>query len=180
MPVPPSELSPLISEERIREIVGRLASEVTADHPADETLVMVAAMKGAICFCADLMRQLDLPLELELLQPTSYHGRARGDLTLEGRLDVRLVAGEHVLLVDCVLDSGSTLGALHRHVAARGPASVKTCVLVSKQVQRAADVDPDYVGVEIGDEFIVGYGLDYADHWRHLPYIAVLQPERDG
>jgi hypoxanthine phosphoribosyltransferase len=168
----------MISEERIREIVERLAREIERDHPPGQTLVLVPAMKGAICFCADLMRKLHMPVELELLQPSSYHGQTRGELSLEGRLDPHRMAGEHVLLLDCVLDSGSTLAAMHRHAIARGPASVKTCVLVNKRVERAHEVQPDYVGVEIEDEFIVGYGLDCADRWRHLPYIALV-PENE-
>jgi hypoxanthine phosphoribosyltransferase len=157
-------------------MVQRLAQEIQRDHPPDEPLILVAAMKGAICFCADLMRKLSLPLELELLQPSSYHGTERGELALAGRLDAHRIAGERVLLIDTVLDSGATLGALHRHVRGRGPGGLATCVLVSKRVPRQEPVQVDYVGMEIDDEFIVGYGLDYDNRYRHLPYIAVLPP----
>lgn len=171
------ELPPFIDAERIETLVSRLAREIEKDHPDDEPLVVVAAMKGALVFCADLIRKLHVPIELELLQPRSYKGAERGQLIVEGRLDGLRIAGRNVLLVDCVLDSGHTLRALRSEIAQHSPATVRTCVLLRKSVEREAPVEPEYVGMNVEDAFIVGYGLDHANRWRHLPYIAVLPLE---
>ena len=144
------------------------------DHPDDEPLVVVAVMKGAVVFLADLVRNLRMPLEIELLQARSYDGKSRREVELlddAAELDLR---GRHVLLLDTVLDSGHTLSAVRSALLAGGPARLSTCVLLSKRRPRAVDIVPEYVGMEIPDVFVVGYGLDHDNRWRHLPYVAEL------
>jgi len=171
------ELRVLVSEADIRQHVARLAEAVARDHPPGEPLCVVAVMKGALVFLADLVRHLPVPLEIELVNVRSYCGvRRRRRVEILDDVAVLPLRGRHVLLVDCVLDSGRTLAALRREMAAHATASLKTCVLLSKARRRKRALQPDYVGVEIPDVFVVGYGLDYRDRWRHLPYVAALPP----
>jgi len=167
-------LKQLLSEAEIRRIVGQLAADIARDHPPGRTLVVAAAMKGALLFVADLIRRLPMPLELELLRARSYDGRRRDDVTILDEAQEIDVTSRHVLLVDCVLDSGHTVHALRRSLLSRRPASVKTCVLLRKQREREVPVEPEYVGCDVPDVFVVGYGLDHANAWRHLPYVAQL------
>lgn len=169
----------LVGEAQIREQVARLASAIARDHPEGEALCVVAVMKGAMMFLADLVRHLPMPLEVELVNVRSYRGTHRQDkVAILDDLGSLAVTGRHVLLVDCVLDSGLTLAALRREIGARRPASLKACVLLSKTRRRTVDREADYVGLEIPDVFVVGYGLDHENRWRHLPYVA--QVPRDG
>jgi hypoxanthine phosphoribosyltransferase len=177
---PSPELPVLLGEAEIHQRVAELAVRIAEEHPAGEPLVVLGVMKGAVVFLADLIRRLPMPLEIELVAARSYRGRDRRDeielLDDVGQLDL---SRRHVLLVDCVLDSGSTLAAVRRAVAERGPASVKGCVLLRKDVPRVAGAEAEYVGFDVPDLFVVGYGLDHANRWRHLPYVAALPPEDD-
>lgn len=169
----------LISEDRIRERVEQLAGQVSADYAGRE-LVLIAVLKGAIVFCADLMRQLDLPVCLEFVGAASYGSRTTSSgevkLLLDTCSDLR---GRHVLVVEDIVDSGRTLAALVEALRAQQPASVKTCCLLDKPSRRVAPFKPDYVGFQIPDHFVVGYGLDFAEKGRNLPYIAVLDADTD-
>jgi len=165
---------PLVSAARIQRRVAELAAAIARDQPPSKPLVVVAVMKGALIFLADLIRRLPLPLEIELVSVRSYAGARRARLTVGGELRRLNLAGRHVLVLDCILDSGRTLSALRKRVAARRPASLRTCVLLRKAGASAAGADPDYVGLDIPDVFVVGYGLDYRDRWRHLPYVTTL------
>jgi len=168
----------LVEASEIQAHVRRLAEQIRLDHPAGETLLIVAVLKGALVFLADLIRLLPIPVEIGLLRARSYAGARRSSppqvLDDVADLDLR---GRRVLLLDCVLDSGHTLSALRRMLLAREPASLKTCVLLSKRRRRAEPFVPDYLGLEIPDLFVVGYGLDHRGRWRHLPYIAELPAE---
>jgi len=164
----------VVSEDDIRARVSELADAISRDHPDDEPLVVVAVMKGAVLFLADLVRHLRMPLEIELLQARSYDGATRREVQLlddAAELDLR---GRNVLLLDTVLDSGHTLGAVRAALLGGGPTRLSTCVLLSKRRPREVDVRPEYVGMEIPDVFVVGYGLDHGNRWRHLPYVAEL------
>lgn len=178
MPADGAGFPTIVDEAEIRALVRELAAAIAGDHPRGETLIVVATMKGALVLAADLVRQLPMPVEIELLHARSYDGTRRQDdvevLNDAGELDL---SGRHVLLLDCVLDSGRTLAALQQAIAARNPASLKTCVLLRKDRRRAVPIEPDYVGRDIPDTFVVGYGLDCADRWRHLPYVAELPQE---
>ena len=143
--------------------------------------MIVAVLKGVVIFLADLVRCLPMPLEIDLVQARSYRGAQRGDgVELLGEVDAMDLAGRHVLVLDCVLDSGHTLCVVRDALAERRPASLKTCVLLSKDRPREFDVVPDYVGMRIPDVFVVGYGLDCDDCWRHLPYVAQMPAGGEG
>jgi hypoxanthine phosphoribosyltransferase len=167
----------LVGEAELGKRVAELAAAITRDHSEDDLLVVVAIMKGALVFLADLVRHLAMPLEIELVNARSYVGADREpEVDIISDVAALPVAGRRVLLVDCILDSGHTLAALRRQIAARSPASLKTCVLLSKDRPRDVVIEPDYIGLEIPDVFVVGYGLDYRNRWRHLPYVAELTP----
>ena len=171
-------LNPLVAEAEIRGLVRRLADDIARGHPAGVPLVVVGAMKGALLFMADLVRCLPMPIEIETLRACSYDGTERGEgVRILDDVDALELTGRHVLLVDTVLDSGHTLAALRDALTARGPASLRICVLLRKRREPAVPVRADYVGREIPDVFVVGYGLDHADGWRHLAYVAELPPE---
>jgi hypoxanthine phosphoribosyltransferase len=167
----------IVAEEDIRARVTELAAAIGRDHPDDEPLLVVAVMKGAVLFLADLVRRLHMPLEIELLQARSYDGAVRRQVQLLSDAAGLELRGRDVLLVDTVLDSGHTLGAVRSALLAGGPARLATCVLLSKRRAREVDVRPEYVGMEIPDVFVVGYGLDHGNRWRHLPYVAELVAE---
>ena len=167
----------LISHDRIAERVRTMAQEITADHLALEgEITLVPILTGAMIFCADLMRELSMRLRIGLLTVSSYPGasiRSQGANVVGQQLGD--LTGRHVLLIDDILDSGGTLKLVHSVLATMGAASVKTCVLLRKQRPEAMSVPADYVGFEIPDEFVVGYGLDYNNYYRNLPDIVTLR-----
>jgi hypoxanthine phosphoribosyltransferase len=174
----------IVGQETLRARVTELARAISRDHPDDEPLVLVAVMKGALVFLADLMRNLSMPLQIELLTARSYEGARRREVqVLDDAAELEL-RGRRVLLVDTVLDSGHTLAAVRDVLLEKGPAGLATCVLLSKRRERDVPIKPEYVGMEIPDVFVVGYGLDHANRWRHLPYLAELigagAPEEAG
>ena len=168
--------SVLIGEKEIALRVRELASEIERDYTGKE-LLMVALLTGTVPFLADLMRHITLPLRLDFMGVSSY-----GDGTTPGELvftkDLRLEArNRDVLLVDDILDTGQTLQTVLEKLSDLHPHSLKTCVLLEKTSRRRESVTADYVGFEVPDEFVVGYGLDYAERFRNLPFIGVLKPE---
>ncbi|MFG0326118.1 MAG: hypoxanthine phosphoribosyltransferase [Phycisphaerales bacterium JB037] len=175
----------LITREQIAERVHELGEEIAralraevGEESEEGEIVLVPILTGAVVFVADLIRQLPLKLRLEVVAVSSYPGRSmesKGAM-MRSELPANL-GGRHVIIVDDILDSGQTIALLRSLIEEQGPASVRTCVLLDKQVERAVDVRAEYVGFEIPDEFVVGYGLDYDGHYRNLPEIAVLRPE---
>ncbi len=166
----------IVTEEQLDAVLDRLAASITADLAGCDP-VLVGVLTGAFMFMADLVRRLDFPLQIEFMRARSYGEDTRaGELTIVMDLSCE-IAGRHVLLVDDILDSGHTLAALARILQQRGAASVRTCCLLDKPARRAVAFEADYVGVRIPDRFVVGYGLDYAHHHRHLPFVGVLRPE---
>lgn len=166
----------LITEAQIRRRVGELARAITRDHVGGDLLV-VPVLTGTIVFMADLLRHLQLPLRLDFVGVSSYREGTESrqmTVTKELRLDAR---GRDVLLVDDILDTGNTLAELQERLLKLKPRNLRTCVLLNKQDRRERDVQADYVGFEIPNEFVVGYGLDYAERYRNLPFVAVLHPE---
>ena len=167
----------LIDEEVIVRRIETVAKKVLLDFTGDEILV-VGVLKGALVFMADLCRRLPVPLQIETLNVASYHGGTESSGVVEF-LDGKVldVAGRQVLLIDDILDTGRTLKAVKDRLLEMGARKVRTAVLLSKVKDRAEEVSADYVGFEIGDEFVVGYGLDYQGRYRNLPYVGVLKQE---
>jgi hypoxanthine phosphoribosyltransferase len=167
----------LISAERIQARVEELARQVAADYLHRRPITIVGVLTGSLMFLADLVRRLDLPLRIGLVQASSYRGAATkpGELRLQPELQPD-VAGRHVLLLDDILDTGQTLGRLTGLLKHMGAASVRVAVLLRKRGRQQVPLEPDYCGFDIPDAFVVGYGLDFNDEYRHLPYVAVLPP----
>lgn len=164
----------LLSEARIQARVKELGRAIEVDYHG-KPLTIVAVLTGSLILLADLIRQIQLPLRVALLQASSY----KGATTTGGALIVNEdfapeVAGRDVLLLDDILDTGHTLSTLVRRMSERGASTVKTAVLLRKAGRQEVAIEPDYCGFEIPDAFVVGYGLDYDDDYRHLPYVAVL------
>lgn len=164
----------LIPAERIQERIQQLARQISADYP-EGSVTIIGVLTGSLMFVADLVRRLDLPLRIAFVQASSY----RGDATTPGQLRVVPellpdVRGRHVLLLDDILDTGQTLGYLVDHLKRVGVASVRVAVLLRKRGRQRVPLEPDYCGFEIPDVFVVGYGLDYNDEYRNLPYVGVL------
>jgi hypoxanthine phosphoribosyltransferase len=170
----------LITAERIQERVGELAQLIGPEY-RDRPVTIVGVLTGSVMFLADLVRRLDIPLRIGLIQASSYRGATTtpGPLRIGAEL-LAEVRDRHVLLLDDILDTGQTLKQLVQHLHAQGALSVKVCVLLRKMGRQVHDVRVDYVGFDIPDEFVVGYGLDYNDEYRQLPHVAVLPPEREA
>ncbi len=165
----------LIPADRIQQRVDELAQQMMRDYRGQK-LTIVGVLTGSLMFLADLMRRLDLPLRIALIQASSY----RGAVTRPGALHVQSdllpdLRGRNILILDDILDTGHTLAYLVRHLRALEPASLKVAVLLRKQGRQEEPLEPDYCGFEIPDAFVVGYGLDYNDEYRNLPYIGVLK-----
>lgn len=167
----------LISETDIRQRVDELASQISIDYADKGELILLGVLKGAFILLADLSRALTIPRAIEFIAVSSYeHGSVRsGAVRLV--MDVReSIEGRHVLIVEDIVDTGQTLHYLIEMLKSRNPASVRTCALVHKEHKTEVDVEIDYLGFTIGDEWVVGYGLDYAEKDRTLPYIGVIEP----
>ena len=165
----------LFSEERIRVRVRELAAEISRDFSGTQGLLLVGVLRGAFIFLADLVRHLTVPHTVDFVA-TSHYGAgtaASGNVSL--LTDVRSeLAGRPVLLIEDILDTGHTLHFLQQHFRGRGPSQLRTCVLVRKPSRLVVEAPVDYIGFDIPDLWAVGYGLDFADRWRTLPYIGVV------
>ena len=167
----------LLSEDEIREKVRELGGKITADYK-NSHLMLVTVLKGAVVFLADLMRQIDVPAEIDFMVVSSYGSgvKSSGVVKIVKDLDVPL-AGKDILIVEDILDSGLTLSYIKELLESRGPRSIRIATLLDKPERRKANIAADYRGFEIPDEFVVGYGLDYDEDYRNLPFIGVLRPE---
>jgi hypoxanthine phosphoribosyltransferase len=164
----------LFTPEQIAERVGALGAEVQRDY-AGQKPHLIAVLKGSIPFVADLSRAIDCPLSLDVLGVASYAGhRSSGEVRLTKDLDDP-IEGRHVLVVEDIVDTGLTLAYVLRVLRQRGPASVKVATFLDKPSRRATAIDADYVGFTIPDAFVVGYGLDWNQRYRNLPYVGVLK-----
>ena len=166
----------LISESEVREGVQRLASEITATY-GDGPLTIVGVLTGSVVLLADMIRLLTMPLRVGVVQASSYRGAtSRGPLVINS--DLMLDIAQHdVVIVDDIFDTGNTLAELIELMQKLGPTSVRTAVLLRKTGQQEVAIKPDFVAFEIPNEFVVGYGLDYRDEYRNLPYVGALDPE---
>lgn len=166
----------LVTAEQIEAAVKDVASQLT-DDVGEREPIFIGVLTGAFVFLADLIRQLDFPVEVCFVAASSY-----GDSTIAGDLEVtadidREITGRHVVIVDDIIDTGETLRLLTQMMQQRGAASVRTCCLLDKPERRSCDFEADYVGITIPDSFVVGYGLDFAEEYRNLPFVGVLRPE---
>ena len=174
----PDVESVLFDEEDIAQIVKRLGAQISEDY-RNKDLVLIAVLRGAVVFMGDLMRAIDCPLAIDFMAVSSYGANAKssGIVRIVKDLDMD-IKGRDVLIVEDILDSGLTLKYLMQNLSNRGPASLEVAAFLWKDVtgQQAA-VNPKYVGAHCPDAFVVGYGLDYAERYRNLPYVGVLKPE---
>lgn len=167
------------TEEEIKRKVGELGAKITADYrDAGEEILCVGILKGAVVFYTDLVRSIDLPVRLDFLIVSSYGDGTESSGTVKILKDLDCdVEGRHVIIVEDIIDSGHTLNYLLKYFYDKKAKSVRLCVLLSKPSRRVVEVKEDYLGYEVPDEFMVGYGLDYAEKYRNLPYIGVLKRE---
>jgi hypoxanthine phosphoribosyltransferase len=164
----------LVSAEEIQSSIERLAAEIN-QREAGRPLTVIAVLTGSIIFLADLVRKLEMPLRVGVIQTRSYAGTERGSLAVNSDM-LPEVAGRDVLVIDDIFDTGHTLVEVLALLAQLQPRSVRTAVLVLKRGKQEVSLVPDYVGFEIPDVFVVGYGLDYNDAYRNLPFLAALEP----
>ncbi len=165
----------LFSEDQLRERIKGLAAEITRDYKGRRPL-MVAILKGSVLFFSDLIRELDFNLEIDFMSISSYGNgvKSSGEVKMIKDLDGK-IEGKDVIIVEDIVDSGYTMKYLTQLLSARNPASIKICTLLDKPSRREAEISVDYKGFEVGNEFVVGYGLDYAGSYRNLPYIGILK-----
>lgn len=167
----------LFTERQIAVMVERIGKEISRDYK-DKNLLLVSVLKGSVVFMADLMRSVDIPARIDFMATSSYGSGAKtsGVVKIIKDLDIEL-AGYDMVIVEDILDSGKTLSYLLEIIKSRNPKSIRLCTLFDKPDRREVDVKADYVGSEIPDEFIVGYGLDYDEKYRNLPFVGILDPQ---
>lgn len=169
-------LKVLFSQKEIEDIVTNIAKKINADYSGKQ-LYLLCVLKGSLIFCADLMRKIDLPVKLICISASSYKNSTITSGTVELEPLSENIEGQDVIIVEDILDTGNTLSNIINYLKTKKPASVAVCTMLDKPSRRLVDIESDYVGAEIPDEFVVGYGLDYDQKYRHLPYIGVLKPE---
>lgn len=167
----------LLSEEDLKKIVKRLGEQITEDYK-DKQLVLVSVLKGSVVFMADLMREIKIPCSIDFMSVSSYGSgtKTTGVVKIIKDLDTDVVDGADLLIVEDILDSGVTLDYLMKILSARNPNSIKICTLLDKPERRKAPIKADYSGAQIPDAFVVGYGLDYDEKYRNLPFVGALKP----
>lgn len=167
----------LLTEEQIADIVKKMGKQISEDYK-DKNLLLVSVLKGSLVFMADLMREITVPCAIDFLSVSSYGNgtSTSGEVRILKDLDASL-EGKDLLVVEDILDSGVTLSFLLKNLLARKPASVRLCTFLDKPERRRVDIKADYIGASVPDKFIVGYGLDYAEKYRNVPFVGVLKPE---
>lgn len=167
----------MLTAEQIRTKVREMGEQITSDYK-NKDLLMVCVLKGGVVFMADLMRAIDLPIDIDFMAVSSYGASTQSSGVVRILKDLeKSVEGKHILIVEDIVDTGLTLKYLVENLAARKAASVKICTLLEKPDRRKVTIDLDYCGFTIPDKFVIGYGLDFDEKYRNLPYIAVLKPE---
>lgn len=170
-------LETLYSKEDITDACRRLGQQITTDYK-DRKPVVVGVLKGAIFFMTDIVREMDLYMDIDFIDVSSYHGGTASSGTIELMKDIDVdVNGRDVIFIEDIIDTGRTLKYLEDLLAERGARSIKVCTLMDKPEGRVVEAKADYVGLEVPNEFVVGYGLDYQGKYRNLPYVGVLKPE---
>lgn len=167
----------LISHEQIREKTKELGRRIAQDYEGENPL-LICVLKGGLMFLADLMREIHVPLEIDFMAVSSYGDATESSGVVRILMDLdRNIKGRHVLIVEDIIDTGRTLSYIIENLHTRDPASIKVCTLLNKPARRVLDIPLDYVGFEIPDRFVIGYGLDYGEIYRNLPFVGVLKPE---
>jgi len=173
----------LVSAEEIDALSTKLAKQITDDYKdSPRKLLLLCILKGSLIFMSDLMRKIELPLEIDFMKVSSYASStvSSGKLNIQLDLNRDDLKDVDILIVEDIIDSGNTLSKLVKNLIDRGVGSVKTCTLLDKPERRSVNFHPDYCGITIPDKFVVGYGLDYAEKYRNLPYIGILKPQAYG
>ena len=168
----------LLSEEQIQEKIRELGQTLSQEY-ADKDPVFVGVLKGVVIFYADMVRQITVPCQFDFMWISSYEGtESTGKMTVKRDVSADL-KGRHVVILEDIFDTGNSLDFTYRHLLSKEPASLKICTLLDKPERRnpAVTLKPDYVGFTIPNEFVVGYGLDFNEHYRNLPYVGILKPE---
>lgn len=166
----------LIDEKKLSDIVKELGAKISRDYKG-KNLLMISVLKGSVVFMSDLLRQISIPCQIDFMSVSSYHGgvKSSGVVKILKDLDIPL-EGFDLLIVEDILDSGQTLSYITKILSARKPKSMKICTLLDKPMARKSPIEADYVGTQIPDEFVIGYGLDYKEEYRNLPFVGVLKP----
>jgi hypoxanthine phosphoribosyltransferase len=167
----------LFSKEQIAERIKELGKTLSEDY-AGKDPIFVCILKGSSLFFADLVREITVPINFDFMSISSYGDEfiSTGQVKLLKDLDTA-IENRHVVIVEDIVDTGTTLSYLIKNLEARAPASIKICTLLDKECRRKTDITPDYCGFKVGDHFVVGYGLDFENGYRHLPFVGVLKPE---
>jgi len=171
-------LKVLITEEEIRSRIDELGQELSRDYAGKDPVVL-GVLKGVVVFYADMIRKITVPCQMDFMCLSSYRGtNSTGTTIVKQDMSVN-VEGRHVLILEDIYDTGNSLSFTYEHIMSKNPASVKICTLLDKPERRKPGITlvPDYVGFTIPNEFVVGYGLDFNEHYRNLPYVGVLKPE---
>ena len=167
----------LISENELADIVKRLGKQISEDY-RDKNLLMVSILKGSVIFMADLMRAIDIPCSIDFMAVSTYGDKTKSSGVVRILKDLdQSIEGKDILIVEDILDSGKTLNYIQELLLARNPNSIRICTLFDKPERREVDLYAEYIGAQVPNEFIVGYGLDYAQYYRNVPYIGVLKEE---
>jgi hypoxanthine phosphoribosyltransferase len=167
----------LYDEEAIQRRIQEIGNQISADY-VDKNPILINILRGGVIFLADLVRNITIPMEMDFMSISSYGDSTVSSGVVKIRKDIDTdICGRHVIIVEDIVDSGLTLEYLIEYLKQHKPASVKTCVLLDKPKAHKVDVEVDYKGFDIGNEFVVGYGLDYAEKYRNLPYIGILKEE---
>ena len=169
----------LVNEDQIDKITSDIAEKINQDYKNSKQLVLICILKGSLMFTCELMKKITLPVELEFMKVSSYGSSSVSSGMINIHLDLKRedIGDADFIIIEDIIDSGRTLAHLVRYLADRGAKSVKTCTLLDKPSRRVVDFTPDYCGMEIPDKFVVGFGLDYNERYRNLPYVGVLKPE---
>ncbi len=171
-------LKVLLTEEQIKARIAEMGAEISREYEGKDPVVL-GVLKGVVVFYADMIRQITVPCQLDFMCLSSYQGtKSSGNMIVKQDMSVD-VSGRHVLILEDIYDTGSSLNYTYHHLMSKNPASVKICTLLDKPERRKPGITlvPDYVGFTIPNEFVVGYGLDFNEHYRNLPYVGVLKPE---
>jgi hypoxanthine phosphoribosyltransferase len=170
----------LLTEDQIQARVAELGTQLNADYAGLEP-VLISVLKGSIVFLADLVRSMELPLSIDIMEVSSYGAATETSGQVRILKDLsNPIEGRHVIVVEDIIDTGLTLNYLLRYLREKGPASLRICCLLDKPARRLTEIPIDYVGFTIPDRFVVGYGLDYGERYRNLPYVGVLRPSVYG